>query len=169
MTNTSQNKLIIICFSLIVLIILFIIITNKTTHVVTHKANNPEHFTTSDGTQINYLISPAKHAKGTLLWLHGDGAAEFYEPDTKYYLEGPHGIKQTAAAHQLTFIVPKTLSKDETWWTNGEQFIHFNMDFSFISFISCLSTICLMFVPTAAPKIATVKPNNPDVSISFNL
>lgn len=121
MTNTSRNKLIIICFSLIVLITLFIIIANKKTHVVTHKANNPEHFTTSDGTQINYLIYPAKHAKGTLLWLHGDGAAEFYEPDTKYYLEGPHGIKQAAAAHQLTLIVPKTPSKDKTWWTNGEQ------------------------------------------------
>ena len=120
MTDTLRNKLIITYLSLIALISTLIIITHKTTHVE-KQTNNPEHFTTRDGTQIKYLIYPAKNAKGTLLWLHGDGATEFSEPDTKRYLEGPNGIKQAAAAHQLTLVVPKTPSKDETWWIDGQQ------------------------------------------------
>jgi hypothetical protein len=88
-------------------------LTNFTSH------NNTRHFEASNGLSGRYHIYPAIHAKGVLLWLHGDGAYEFKHPNSKRYLGGELGIKEIARQHNLTLIVPKTPSKDETWWTNG--------------------------------------------------
>ncbi|WP_323704895.1 hypothetical protein [Mammaliicoccus sp. Dog046] len=79
------------------------------------------YFTASDGTKGEYLIYPVKHAKGVLVWLHGDGAYEYYHPDSEMYLNGKDGIRAVAKENGLTLIVPKAISKDEKWWTNGKN------------------------------------------------
>lgn len=83
--------------------------------------NNTRYFEASNGLYGYYHLYPAKQPKGVLLWLHGDGAYEFKHPNSKRYLGGALGIKEVARQHNLTLVVPKTPSKDETWWTNGGQ------------------------------------------------
>ena len=83
--------------------------------------NKVYHFTSKEGITGQYRFYPAKQPQGVLLWLHGDGATEFYEPDSTRYLEGANGIKRAAEDNHLTLIVPKTPSQDDTWWQDGEQ------------------------------------------------
>lgn len=58
---------------------------------------------------------------GILLWLHGDGAYEYNNPDSTAYLAGPDGLIQVARDHNLILLVP--LSPDDdgaiTWWEWG--------------------------------------------------
>ena len=63
------------------------------------------------------MIYPINNSKGILLWLHGDGAFEYFNPESKEYLEGSKGIRQVAKDKNLTLVVPKAPStKYDTWW-----------------------------------------------------
>ena len=63
------------------------------------------------------MIYPINNSKGILLWLHGDGAFEYCNPESKEYLEGSKGIRQVAKDKNLTLVVPKAPStKYDTWW-----------------------------------------------------
>lgn len=75
-------------------------------------------FVSKEGVEGEYLIYTVPDSEGVLLWLHGDGAYEFSNPDSKEYLDGKDGIKAVAKKKNLTLIVPKTPSK-ETWWEDG--------------------------------------------------
>lgn len=86
-----------------------------------HPNDKLQSFTSENGTKGEYLIYPAKHAKGILVWLHGDGAYEFLHPKSYEYLGGDVGIKQIAKEKNLTLIVPKSPRQDETWWKKGKE------------------------------------------------
>lgn len=113
--------LLIITISMSLAILVSIILEKRLPLTDFASRNNTRHFESSNGLSGRYLIYPAIHSKGVLLWLHGDGAYEFKHPNSKYYLGGEKGIKEIARQKQLTLIVPKTPSTDETWWTKGQQ------------------------------------------------
>lgn len=59
---------------------------------------------------------------GTIIWLHGDGAYEWKNPDSPAYIGGKQGILATAKEKNMSLIVPKTPgSRSETWWENGQK------------------------------------------------
>ncbi|HAL10205.1 hypothetical protein [Mammaliicoccus vitulinus] len=108
----KKFKFILIIFIIVILIVFMYMRGNKGREV--------HHFNAKDGTKGDYLMYPAKHPKGTLVWLHGDGAYEYHHPDSRAYLSGKDGIKQVAKEKNLTLIVPKTVSEDGTWWKKGK-------------------------------------------------
>ena len=102
---------------------LFVIIVTLLLIFFIYKINSlsTKTFTSSNGREGEYLIYPIKNSKGILLWLHGDGAFEYFNPESKDYLEGSKGIRQVAKEKNLTLVVPKTPStKYDTWWEEGD-------------------------------------------------
>lgn len=76
---------------------------------------------TSGGTTSTYRVLNGDASGGTLLWLHGDGFFEYDHPDSPEYVGGDSGLLATAMKHNVRLIIPKTPSRDGTWWTDGDR------------------------------------------------
>lgn len=56
---------------------------------------------------------------GLVLQFHGDGAYEFYNPNSSYSLGGSNGIRQVALDYNMICVPLLTPNSDKTWWTTG--------------------------------------------------
>jgi predicted esterase len=83
-----------------------------------------EPFVASDGTSSRFHLfrqGVPVGAPGLLVEFHGDGAFEFFNPDSAYALGGPHGIVASAREHGLLTLVALTPDRRGTltWWEDG--------------------------------------------------
>ncbi len=82
-------------------------------------------FTASNGLRSQFHIYAAqidpRKPVGLMIQFHGDGAYEFNNPNSTYFLGGPLGLRAEAAKRNMVLLVARTpdVEGSITWWESG--------------------------------------------------